>query len=70
MRPLTLEEMVIAIEGRVFGTIASPSVTSVSTDSRDAKPGCLFVAIKGDTHDGHAYVISPPSPHSIRPADD
>ncbi|MEK6644047.1 MAG: UDP-N-acetylmuramoyl-tripeptide--D-alanyl-D-alanine ligase [Planctomycetota bacterium] len=56
MRPLTLEEMVIAIEGRVFGTIATPSVTSVSTDSRDAKPGCLFVAIKGDTHDGHAYV--------------
>lgn len=56
MRPLTLEEMVIAIEGRVFGTIASPTVTSVSTDSRDAKPGSLFFAIKGENHDGHAYV--------------
>jgi len=56
MRPLTLEEMVIAVEGRVYGSIGVPSVTSVSTDSRTTKPGALFIAIKGENHDGHAYV--------------
>ena len=56
MRPLTLEEMVVAIEGRVYGSISAPPVTSVSTDSRTARPGALFIAIKGEQHDGHAFV--------------
>jgi len=56
MRPLTLEEMVIAIEGRVYGTISAPSVTSISTDTRDLKSGALFFALKGENHDGHAFV--------------
>jgi UDP-N-acetylmuramoyl-tripeptide--D-alanyl-D-alanine ligase len=30
--------------------------TGVSTDSRQTKRGDLFVAIKGDRYDGHAYV--------------
>lgn len=30
--------------------------SSVSTDSRTVKPGDLFVALKGDNFDGHAYV--------------
>jgi UDP-N-acetylmuramoyl-tripeptide--D-alanyl-D-alanine ligase len=48
--------MVIAIEGRAHGAISAPSVTSISTDSRDARPGALFIAIKGEHHDGHAFV--------------
>ncbi len=31
-------------------------VTSVSTDSRTVKPGELFLALKGEHFDGHAYV--------------
>ncbi len=56
MRPLTLHEMVIAMSGRVYGEIAVPRVTSVSTDTRTVEPGGMFFAIRGDTHDGHAFV--------------
>ncbi|MBC7397702.1 MAG: UDP-N-acetylmuramoyl-tripeptide--D-alanyl-D-alanine ligase [Bdellovibrionales bacterium] len=31
-------------------------ITFITTDSRQVKPGCLFVAIKGDTHDGHEFI--------------
>ncbi len=30
--------------------------TSVTTDSRKVEPGCLFVAIPGDSFDGHAFI--------------
>lgn len=30
--------------------------TSVTTDSRKIKPGCLFVALKGENFDGHAFI--------------
>ena len=29
---------------------------SVSTDSRAIQPGALFIALKGDRYDGHAFV--------------
>jgi UDP-N-acetylmuramoyl-tripeptide--D-alanyl-D-alanine ligase len=32
------------------------SATGVSIDTRTLKPGDLYIAIKGDTHDGHAFV--------------
>jgi UDP-N-acetylmuramoyl-tripeptide--D-alanyl-D-alanine ligase len=56
MRPLTLEEMIVAIEGRLHGTLSAPSVSSVATDSREVQPGALFLALKGENHDGHAFV--------------
>ena len=31
-------------------------VTGVCTDSREVKPGDLFVAIRGERHDGHCFV--------------
>ena len=31
-------------------------ISEITTDSRRIKPGCLFVAIKGDTHDGHQFI--------------
>ncbi len=34
----------------------SQPITEITTDSRRIKPGCLFVAIKGDTHDGHEFI--------------
>ncbi len=39
----------------VFGNDLA-EITSVVTDSRDAVPGCLFVAIKGERTDGHKYI--------------
>ncbi len=34
------------------------AITGVSIDSRTVQPGDLFVAIKGDRMDGHAFVQS------------
>lgn len=31
-------------------------ITFVTSDSREVQPGCLFVAIAGDCHDGHHYI--------------
>jgi UDP-N-acetylmuramoyl-tripeptide--D-alanyl-D-alanine ligase len=38
--------------------LSGPSVeiTDITTDSRQVKLGSLFIAIKGDTHDGHAFL--------------
>jgi UDP-N-acetylmuramoyl-tripeptide--D-alanyl-D-alanine ligase len=35
-----------------------PILVGVSTDSRAVEPGSLFVALKGESFDGHAYVKS------------
>lgn len=32
------------------------TITSVSTDTRTIKPGALFVALRGENHDGHAFL--------------
>ena len=32
------------------------SISQITTDSRAIAPGCLFVAVKGDTHDGHDFI--------------
>jgi UDP-N-acetylmuramoyl-tripeptide--D-alanyl-D-alanine ligase len=33
-------------------------IKDITTDSRKVKPGSLFVAVKGDLHDGHDYIDS------------
>jgi UDP-N-acetylmuramoyl-tripeptide--D-alanyl-D-alanine ligase len=43
-----------AVRGRVEGS--DVEVTSVTTDSRAAVPGALFVARRGETEDGHRFV--------------
>lgn len=56
MRPLwTVAEIVKATGGRPEGISDGP-ISSISIDSRDIQPEALFVAIKGDTHDGHDFV--------------
>ncbi|HKQ47507.1 MAG TPA: UDP-N-acetylmuramoyl-tripeptide--D-alanyl-D-alanine ligase [Phycisphaerae bacterium] len=56
MRPLTLMEMAAAMGGRIVGDVTIPGVTNVCTDSRAVTPGALFFALKGENHDGHAFV--------------
>ena len=34
----------------------APAISVVCTDTRMLEPGCLFVAIRGDHHDGHNYL--------------
>jgi UDP-N-acetylmuramoyl-tripeptide--D-alanyl-D-alanine ligase len=39
---------------RVVGP--APNITNISTDSRAVRPGCLFVALKGEQVDGHEFI--------------
>ncbi len=43
----------LLVHGR--GTLP-PSVTSVTDDSRQVKPGMLFIAVHGHDRDGHDYL--------------
>ena len=38
-----------------FPSGASAVVNGICTDTRAIKPGCLFVALRGDRFDGHAF---------------
>jgi UDP-N-acetylmuramoyl-tripeptide--D-alanyl-D-alanine ligase len=53
---LTLDQVAAAVSGVVFDGEGSTVVTSVTTDSRTAGSGSLFVALPGEHTDGHAFV--------------
>ena len=54
---MTLDQAAQATGGTLFGD-GSRRIRGVSTDSRAIEPGGLFVALKGASHDGHAYVAA------------
>jgi UDP-N-acetylmuramoyl-tripeptide--D-alanyl-D-alanine ligase len=54
MRRRRLSEIASAVGGRLVG--ADDDVTGVVVDSRAAEPGSLFVALRGERQDGHAFV--------------
>ncbi|MFD1212744.1 UDP-N-acetylmuramoyl-tripeptide--D-alanyl-D-alanine ligase [Arthrobacter sp. GCM10027362] len=63
MIELTAAEIAAITGGKAMGgtaggaaDAASVSVTSVTTDSREVRPGSLFVAKPGEQSDGHLYV--------------
>ena len=60
MVPLSLDQVRRFVDGRLEW-VAGPggsasSVLRVMTDSRQIRPGDLFVALSGARHDGHAFV--------------
>ncbi|MDG2045980.1 MAG: UDP-N-acetylmuramoyl-tripeptide--D-alanyl-D-alanine ligase [Halioglobus sp.] len=55
MRPLTLSELEVPLEGQLHG--ADCDILAVSTDSRNAREGDLFVALRGERFDGQEYVV-------------
>ena len=60
MTPFTLRQALQAVNGRYFGDPAALDsiVTSVTSDSRTAGPGSLFIALKGSRVDGHDFMSS------------
>ncbi|HET7058543.1 MAG TPA: Mur ligase domain-containing protein, partial [Nitrospiraceae bacterium] len=57
---MTLDELIAPLEKQ--GEVAQQrgdvhiNITSLTDDSRQVRPGTLFVAVKGERVDGHTYV--------------
>jgi UDP-N-acetylmuramoyl-tripeptide--D-alanyl-D-alanine ligase len=51
----SIAELTAATGGRLTRTITG-SVTGISTDSRTIAPGELFIPLRGEHFDGHAYI--------------
>lgn len=60
MKNMTLERMAQACKGIYRGREEdrAKEITEITTDSRKARPGCLFAAIKGERADGHDFIPS------------
>ena len=56
MEILSIEEVIKSISGQIITYGKNINVKGISTDSRTTKPGDLFFAIIGDSHDGHRFV--------------
>jgi len=55
----TLEQLCESTDGDLVGPLTEASnlrFDSVSTDTRTLKPGALYIAIKGEHFDGHAFI--------------
>ncbi len=53
----TADELIGATGGTLHGHVTAP-MCGVTIDSRNFSPGDIFVAIKGDRHDGHDFAAS------------
>ena len=51
---MTLKEIVEVVDGS-FGFPSDIEVSSVCTDTRAIKAGCVFIALKGENFDGHDF---------------
>ena len=58
MEPMTIQEIIQAVGGRVLGETPDPAlqIPRVETDSRTIHPGSLFIPLVGERFDGHAYI--------------
>ena len=58
MKKYLFSEILLACSGQYFGdqALLNEAVTDIVIDDRKATPGCLFVAIIGENHDGHNFI--------------
>jgi UDP-N-acetylmuramoyl-L-alanyl-D-glutamate--2,6-diaminopimelate ligase len=56
LRSVSIAQLVTALDGvRVIGD-ATRAVSGLAHDSRSVRPGMAFVALRGERHDGHAFI--------------
>ena len=53
---LSAAELAASVPGAVVKGEAAVRFKSVCSDSRQIRPGCLFVALRGERFDGHAFI--------------
>ena len=58
MKNMSLIRMADVCGGVYYGEESKKNieVSSITTDSRKAEEGCLFIAIKGERVDGHSFI--------------
>ena len=56
MEPMTIRELLEAVNGRLLGEFndVNRTVSRVETDSRTIHEGSLFIPLVGERFDGHA----------------
>ncbi len=55
MIALTAKEIATVVQGKLFASEDLLVTAGPVIDSRDAEPGCIFVALKGENSDGHDF---------------
>src|ERR1700693_161999 len=53
---MSVRDVVDATGGRLLSGSKDASLNAMSTDSREVKPGGLFVALRGEQQDGHGFI--------------
>src|SRR6202171_6018741 len=53
---MSVREVLNATGGRLLSRSQDASLNAMFTDSRDVKPGGLFVALRGEQQDGHGFI--------------
>ena len=56
MKALLLEEVKNALRAELKTPLGKGMITRVATDSRQVKPGDMFVALRGEKFDGHDFI--------------
>ena len=57
MKPLSIETIAAAVNGRIIRDGKVSEITGVSTDTRTIQPGDLFVPLVGERFDGHNFLM-------------
>ena len=58
MEPISIQQILAATGGKRLDQGGDGTVSTVCTDSRKITAGCLFIPLKGERFDGHAYIDS------------
>ncbi|MCS7253619.1 MAG: UDP-N-acetylmuramoyl-tripeptide--D-alanyl-D-alanine ligase [Armatimonadota bacterium] len=56
MLKVTISQLAQWCSGRLIKTAEWKTITEIVTDSRSAREGCAFVALRGERFDGHQFV--------------